>query len=133
MTHTIQSTSTGQTRCFQENNLNRFSYIDSQMLEDMAWITTEEVKTVNQLSVVKSSSDYKIITVLKLLYPLTKTELNFSTLHYSSGIRMKNSFLKYIRYCLEMGFIKKSTKLRQIQFYKITEKGHTLLDMFYVK
>lgn len=110
----------------------RYSFFDTELLDMMPWIHGERENSINSLTKIKCESDYTIPSLLKLLYPLTRTDLNYTKLHYKSGIRMKQSFSKYLKFCIQMKFIKKSTKIGQLQFYKITEKGHQLLDMFYI-
>lgn len=112
--------------------INGITYIYTEMLEKMPWINGSTVKLVNQLSLIKSSSDFRILSMLKLMYPLTETPLNFSSLYYKSGIRMKVSFLKYLRVCQELGFIEKAGKVRQNQYYALTDKGRLLLNLFYL-
>jgi len=111
----------------------RLSYIDTEMLEKMPWISMNDTKIVHSLTVGTSNSNYVLPTLLKLIHTLSRGSLNFSVIFYNSGIRMKSKFLKYLKLSIELGFIKKSHKERQKQFYIITDKGHQLLDMFYIE
>ena len=77
------------------------------MLEKMPWIHGKKVKSINGLTVMKSNTDFILISTLKLLYPLTRGQLTFGGLYYQSGIRMKKSFLEYLDFCIQMKFIKK--------------------------
>ena len=113
-------------------NANRIGYVDSEMLQMMPWIGDQVVKSVNNLSLIKPTSDFRLISSLKLLHALSRGQLTFSELYYQSGIRMKKSFLKYLNFCMNLGFIKKLKRTAANQSYKITDKGHELLDMFYV-
>ena len=114
-------------------NDNRNPYVDSQMLEQMPWIRGKRIKTVNNLTLVKLESNLSMVSELKLLHALSREQLTFMNLYYRSGIRMKRSFLDYLNFCVELGFIKKLKRTANNQHYMITQKGHELLDMFYVK
>ena len=110
----------------------RFTYLQKDMLEEMPWIKGDVVREVNGLTVIKSESDFVMITVLKLLYTLSRESLTFTKLHYECGIRLKRSFLDYLNHCVEMKFIIKMKSENKNQFYKLSAKGHDLLDMFYI-
>ena len=112
---------------------NRHAYVDTDMLMEMPWIKGEIIKSVNNLTIIKSESDFVMISTLKLLYALTRGQLTFGDLYYQSGIRMKKSFLEYLNFCVGMKFIKKMNRTGINQYYMINSKGHELLDMFYIK
>ena len=114
-------------------NTNRLAYVDTEMLEAMPWIGGKVTKSVHNLSVVKPNSDFRLISSLKLLHALSRGSLTFGELYYQSGIRMKKSFLTYLNFCMELGFINKLKRAASNQSYRITDKGHELLDMFYIK
>ena len=111
----------------------RYTHIDKELLEKMSWIQIDKVSSANSLCIGTTSSDFKLQSVLKLLYPLTRNRLYFGQLHYQSGIRLKSHFLKYLNFAVNLGFIAKMERTELRRFYKITDKGHQLLDMFYIE
>ncbi len=54
----------------------------------------------------------------------------FTELCNESPFKFKASFLRYLTYCQDMGFIKKTEKDGTYQPYVITPKGAALLDLF---
>ena len=112
--------------------MNQLTYIDTEMLEKMSWLDYKKISSANSLTIIRSNSDFNLLSILKLLYPLTRHRLYFSRLYYNSGIRMKKSFLNYLNLCIQMGFIKKIPRNELKVYYLLTEKGQTLLDMFYI-
>ena len=73
--------------------------------------------------------DYSTLSLLKLLYQLNGSSLTFSDLYNKSKIRMKKSFLNYLRLCLDYDFITKKPVGANV-LYSITENGTTMLDLF---
>ena len=76
--------------------------------------------------------DYSTLSLLKLLYQLRGNPMTFSDLYSKSKIRMKKSFLNYLHLCLDYNFIRKETVGPNV-IYTITEKGHTMLNLFMQK
>ncbi len=76
--------------------------------------------------------DYSTLSLLKLLYQLRGNPMTFSNLYSKSKIRMKKSFLNYLHLCLDYNFIRKES-VRPNVIYTITEKGHTMLNLFMQK
>jgi len=76
--------------------------------------------------------DYSTLTLLKLLYQLRGNPLTFSNLYSKSKIRMKKSFLNYLRLCVDYNFIKKEPVGPNV-IYSITDKGRTMLNLFIQK
>ena len=66
--------------------------------------------------------DYSTLSILKLLYQLRGNPLTFSNLYSKSKIRMKKSFLNYLRLCVDYNFIKKEPVGPNV-IYSITDKG----------
>lgn len=73
--------------------------------------------------------DYSTLTLLKLLYQLRGNPMTFSNLYSKSKIRMKKSFLNYLRLCVDYNFIKKEPVGPNV-IYSITDKGRTMLNLF---
>ena len=73
--------------------------------------------------------DYSTLSLLKLLYQLRGNPLTFSNLYSKSKIRMKKSFLNYLRLCVNYNFIKKEPVGPNV-IYSITDKGRTMLNLF---
>ena len=73
--------------------------------------------------------DYSTLSLLKLLYQIRNNSMTFSDLYAKSKIRMKKSFLNYLRLCLDYKFITKKPVGSNV-LYSITENGTTMLDLF---
>ncbi len=73
--------------------------------------------------------DYSTLSLLKLLYQLRGNPLTFSNLYSKSKIRMKKSFLNYLRLCVDYNFIKKEPVGPNV-IYSITDKGRIMLNLF---
>ncbi len=73
--------------------------------------------------------DYSTLSLLKLLYQLRGNPMTFSDLYSKSKIRMKKSFLNYLRLCVNYNFIKKEPVGPNV-IYSITDKGRTMLNLF---
>ena len=73
--------------------------------------------------------DYSTLSLLKLLYQLRGNPLTFTNLYSKSKIRMKKSFLNYLRLCVDYNFIKKEPVGPNV-IYSITDKGRTMLNLF---
>ncbi len=73
--------------------------------------------------------DYSTLSLLKLLYQIRGNPLTFSDLYSKSKIRMKKSFLNYLRLCVDYNFIKKEPVGPNV-IYSITDKGRTMLNLF---
>ena len=73
--------------------------------------------------------DYSTLSLIKLLYQIRNNSMTFSDLYAKSKIRMKKSFLNYLRLCLDYDFITKKPSGANM-LYSITENGTTMLDLF---
>ncbi|MCH8833296.1 MAG: hypothetical protein IIA81_03285 [Thaumarchaeota archaeon] len=73
--------------------------------------------------------DYSTLSILKLLYQVRGNPLTFSNLYSKSKIRMKKSFLNYLRLCVDYNFVKKEPVGPNV-IYSITDKGRTMLNLF---
>ena len=76
--------------------------------------------------------DYSTLSLIKLLYQIRNNSMTFSDLYAKSKIRMKKSFLNYLRLCLDYDFITKKPSGANV-LYSITENGTTMLDLFMKK
>ncbi len=80
-------------------------------------------------AVMARTHDYNTLSVLKLLYVLHGSPATFSELYAGSKIRMKKSFMRYLRFCINYGFVEKSgTYLDTV--YTITARGSVMLGLF---
>jgi predicted transcriptional regulator len=109
----------------------RLTYIPvdvADRLDDFIITRNEKV-----LDAVKTRArDFSMLSLLKLLYQLNSGSMNFSDLYTSSKIRMKRSFLNYLRLCLDYNFVTKEPAGAHM-IYSITEKGRMMLNMFMLK
>ena len=86
----------------------------------------------------------RIDGIIDLLKITDKGAINFTRLCNSSQIKFKKSFLKYLRYCVDQGFMTKTqvskagahkryhalmSKSRFYTYYHITNKGKTFLEL----
>lgn len=76
--------------------------------------------------------DYSTLSLLKLLYQVRSTPMTFSNLYSKSKIRMKRSFLNYLRLCVDYSFVKKEAVGPNV-IYSITDKGRVMLNLFMEK
>lgn len=76
--------------------------------------------------------DYSTLSLLKLLYQVRSTPMTFSNLYSKSKIRMKRSFLNYLRLCVDYNFVKKEAVGPNV-IYSITDKGRVMLNLFIEK
>ena len=76
--------------------------------------------------------DYSTLSLLKLLYQVRGQSRTFTELYMMSKIRMKKSFLNYLHLCVNYGFVHKEPAGSNMM-YSITEKGHTMLNLFMEK
>ena len=109
----------------------RLTYIPLEVadqLEDFIVRRDEQI-----LDAVKTRArDYSMLTLFKLLYQLSAGTVTFSDLYTNSKIRMKRSFLNYLRLCLDYGFVRKEPD-GSCMMYTITEKGRIMLSLFLQK
>jgi len=109
----------------------RLTYIQTELLEKYAWIKGDRVDTILSHTRIHSQTNFNILSIIKILYPLSKEQNCFSDLFKNSKIRLKRSFLRYLNFCIEIGMIEKISEKRGInRFYSITEKGRLFLEMF---
>lgn len=73
--------------------------------------------------------DFSTLSLLKLLYQVRCNPMTFSDLYLKSKIRMKKSFLNYLRLCIDYNFVTKKSVGPNV-IYSITEKGMTMLNLF---
>ena len=76
--------------------------------------------------------DYSTLSLLKLLYQLKGNPMTFSDLYLKSKIRMKKSFLNYLRLCIDYNFVQKKA-VGPNMIYSITDKGRIMLNLFMQK
>ena len=76
--------------------------------------------------------DYSTLSLLKLLYQVRSTPMTFSNLYSRSKIRMKRSFLNYLRLCVDYNFVQKEI-IGPNTIYSITDKGRVMLNLFMEK
>lgn len=107
---------------------NRLTYIPIEIAEQFNDFIIK--KDVQILDTIKARThDYNTLSLIKLLYQLHKAPMNFSELYLKSNIRMKKSFLNYLRFCVNYNFISK-INIGANSIYSITTKGKTMLGLF---
>lgn len=89
-------------------------------------------------------SSLRIAGIVDIVELVSKKPLYFSELKKSSKIKFKQSFLKYLRFCYEKGFLKKKEGYiikeshgefrtyeqgHEIVYYSITSKGKRFLEL----
>jgi hypothetical protein len=109
----------------------RMTYIPVEIadhFEDFIITRNEQI-----LGAVKARTrDFSTLSLLKLLYQLKCNSMTFSDLYMNSKIRMKRSFLNYLRLCTEYNFVKKEI-VGQTMMYSLTDRGRRMLDLFMQK
>ena len=109
----------------------RLTYIPIEVAEQFGDFIIQKDEQV--LNTVKArTKDFSMLSLLKLLYQVKTTDMTFSELYSKSNIRMKKSFLNYLHLCLNYNFIEKHA-VGPNMIYSITEKGHTMLELFMQK
>ncbi len=107
---------------------SRLTYVPLEVAEQFDDFIIERAEQV--LDAVKARTrDYSTLSLLKLLYQLRGNPMTFSDLYSKSKIRMKKSFLNYLRLCVDYNFIKKEPVGPNV-IYSITDKGRTMLNLF---
>ena len=89
-------------------------------------------------------SSLRLNGITDLLQIVDKEPINFSALYKVTRIKFRSSYLKYLKYCVEQGFMTKTqvsksgaheryhalmSKGRFFTFYQITDKGRTFLEL----
>ncbi len=114
-------------------NNQYLTYFPKDFLEKFSWIKircTESTKLYDRGS---TKSDFKIITIMKLLNVLCEEEkVCFTKLYFRSQIRMKVSFMNYLHFVLDRNFVVKNKVIGgpgYVVEYSITEKGKMFLEV----
>ncbi len=106
----------------------RLTYIPLEVADKFEDFIIERDEEI--LDAVKArAKDYSTLSLLKLLYQLKSCSMTFSDLYMRSKIRMKKSFLSYLKLCTEYGFITKKPAGSNM-IYSITDKGRIMLELF---
>ncbi len=109
----------------------RLTYIPLELADQFEdFIITRDEQILD--AVKARARDYSMLSLLKLLYQLSCGSMNFSDLYTNSKIRMKRSFLNYLKLCLDYNFVKKES-VGPVVLYSITEKGRIMLNLFLQK
>lgn len=119
---------------------NRFTYIKKDLLEKFPdFIISRDNDEMYDFVRVRVK-DFSILTLLKILYPLTTHEsLTFSELYSISGIRMKATYLRYLNLSKSYAFVTRKELRRTPRRkpysveYRITERGRIFLALFLTK
>ncbi len=107
---------------------SRLTYVPIEVADQFDDFIISRAEQV--LDAVKARTrDYSTLSLLKLLYQIRGNPLTFSELYSKSKIRMKKSFLNYLRLCVDYNFIKKEPVGPNV-IYSITDKGRTMLNLF---
>jgi predicted transcriptional regulator len=106
----------------------RMTYIPVEVADQFSEFIIKRDEQI--LDAVKARArDFSTISILKLLYQLRCEPITFSDLYVKSNIRMKRSFLNYLRLCMAYNFIRKEP-IGSNMVYFITDKGRTMLNLF---
>ena len=106
----------------------RLTYVPIEVADQFDdFIITRDEQVLD--AVKARTRDYSTLSLLKLLYQLRGNPLTFTNLYSKSKIRMKKSFLNYLRLCVDYNFIKKEPVGPNV-IYSITDKGRTMLNLF---
>jgi predicted transcriptional regulator len=106
----------------------RMTYIPVEVADQFSEFIIKRDEQI--LDAVKARArDFSTISILKLLYQLRCEPITFSDLYVKSNIRMKRSFLNYLRLCMVYNFIRKEP-IGSNMVYFITDKGRTMLNLF---
>ena len=106
----------------------RLTYVPIEVADQFDdFIITRDEQVLD--AVKARTRDYSTLSLLKLLYQLRGNPLTFTNLYSKSKIRMKKSFLNYLRLCVNYNFIKKEPVGPNV-IYSITDKGRTMLNLF---
>lgn len=106
----------------------RLTYVPLEVADQFSDFIIKRDEQV--LDAVKARTrDYSTLSLLKLLYQVRGEPMTFSNLYLKSKIRMKKSFLNYLHLCVRYGFVRKEPRGPNMM-YSITEKGHTMLNLF---
>ncbi len=109
----------------------RLTYIPVDVADQLDdFIITRDEKVLD--AVKTRARDFSMLSLLKLLYQLSCNPMTFTDLYTNSKIRMKRSFLNYLKLCVDYNFVTKKP-LGSCMIYTITEKGRVMLGMFMVK
>lgn len=109
----------------------RLTYVPLELIDRCEGFIVSRDEQI--LDAVKTRThDFNTLSLVKLLYRLSGGPMTFTDLYTSSKIRMKRSFLNYLRFCVEYNFITKKS-LGQNMIYSITERGMTMLNLFIQK
>jgi len=107
---------------------SRLTYVPIEVADQFDDFIISRAEQV--LDAVKARTrDYSTLSLLKLLYQIRGNPLTFSELYSKSKIRMKKSFLNYLRLCVDYNFIKKEPVGPNV-IYSITDKGRIMLNLF---
>lgn len=109
----------------------RTQYINSDLLYKIQWAADAQKDSIMDHTIIIQKK-YDITNILKLLHPLLNHSLRFTELYDQSKIRMKDSFLEYYHFCLDMGFMKKKAVNRTHTTYTLTDRGSVLLGLFLI-
>ena len=106
----------------------RLTYVPLEVAERFEGFIVKRDEQV--LDAVRAKTkDFSTLSLLKLLYQLSKSSMTFSDLYSKSKIRMKRSFLNYLHFCVEYKFIEKK-RVGSNMIYSITDKGRVMLELF---
>ncbi len=74
-------------------------------------------------------TDFSTVSILKILSQLQAGPKTFGNLYIHSGIRFKQSYIKYLHLCAKYDFISRVEQSPRV-YYSITSKGRTMLSLF---
>ncbi len=96
---------------------------ESELLKQIFGVKYEE-EGVNCIRT-RLEHDYYISNMLKILLPLSKSNLKYQELYRRSKISSEESFLKYLKWMRRIELVEKRD-----QYYMITGRGMKLVEAF---
>lgn len=107
----------------------RPTYVPSALADEFGdYIVTRDEEMLG--AVRARTRDYSMLSFLKMLYALRDGPTTFSDLYARSQIRMKKSFLSYVRLFLDYGYAQKAQSGVYVM-YSLTPKGQTILTLLH--
>ena len=107
----------------------RTSKMSNQLVGDYSYFISE-IKEQDSMNTRFIAKDFSMISIIKMLSCLQAGDRPFHDFYLASGFGMKRSFINYSNMCRHFGLIEKEAVGKMYVYYRITEKGKLLLDLF---
>lgn len=110
--------------------MTQHTHIKKAVLQNYPFFNFQIVEDEDDTVKAYPKQDYSILTLLKILHPLTVKPKRFSDLYSDSQVRFKRRFLDYLHFSEARGFIN-TEKVKEFQYYNLTTKGYNFMEMFH--